>query len=145
MIGRGSEILLCTAIYACFGWSVHADVVVPVRPIRAQMTILATDLILKDEVVDGAFSELKSLVGLEAKVTLYPGRPIHLNDVGPPAIIERNQPISMIFSKFGLSIQTEGRAMQRAGVGERIRVMNSESRTIVSGVVTQSGQVEVGK
>lgn len=124
---------------------VQADVVVPAHPIRANMVISENDLLLNNDNISGAFSDLSAVVGLEAKVTLYPGRPIKLGDVGPPAIIERNQPVKMTFSNAGLIIQTEGRAMQRAGVGERIRVMNIDSRTIVSGVVSESGQIEVSK
>lgn len=122
-----------------------AQSVQPVRPIRAHVVIAASDLIVDDAAVAGGLTRIEDAVGLEARVTLYPGRPIRHGDVGPVALIERNQPVRMIYSNAGLVIQTEGRALERAGVGDRIRVMNAESRAIVSGVVMETGEIEVSR
>ena len=40
-------------------------------------------------------------------------------------------------------IATEGRALDRAGVGERLRVMNLGSRNTVTGTVAEDGAVLV--
>jgi flagella basal body P-ring formation protein FlgA len=119
--------------------------VVPVRPIRAQAVVLATDLELRDDTIPGAIGALEEAVGLEAKVTLYPGRPILEGQVGPPALVQRNQTVRMNYISGALAISAEGRALDRGGVGETIRVMNLGSKQIVTGDVAADGTIEVTK
>jgi flagella basal body P-ring formation protein FlgA len=120
-----------------------ADTVVPTRTIRAQSVISAEDLQVKSVNIAGAYSALEQVVGLEARVALYPGRPVRHGDVGPPAVIERNQLIPIVFSRGGLMIRTEGRALDRAGVGDWIQVMNLTSRATIMGQVQQDGSISV--
>ena len=112
-----------------------AATVVPVRPIRAQAV----------DTIPGAIGALEDAVGLEAKVTLYPGRPILEGQVGPPALVQRNQTVRMNYVSGALAISAEGRALDRGGVGETIRVMNLGSKQIVTGDVAADGTIEVTK
>ena len=91
----------------------------------------------------GVFEDPSLVVGQEARKSLYPGRPIKLGDVGAPALVDRNQIVSLTFAGNGLTIETEGRALDRAGVGEKLRVMNMGSRTTVTGTVMPDGTVRV--
>ncbi len=120
-----------------------AEILVPVRNIRPKEIIAPSDLMVKKVDVPGAMSAIDSLVGQEARVALYVGRPIRLGDVGPPAIIERNDLVTLIFRNGLLTIATEGRALGRGAEGEAIRVMNLSSRTTVSGRVRADGSIEV--
>lgn len=124
--------------------AVLAQAVVPVRAIRGQSLISAEDLEIGDTDVPGAVTEIAAAAGLEARVTLYPGRPVMKSQIGAPALVERNQVVRMAFVEGGLSITTEGRVLDRAGVGESVRVMNLASRQIVSGTVAADGSIEVG-
>ncbi|MTI01433.1 flagellar basal body P-ring formation protein FlgA [Roseibium sp. RKSG952] len=121
----------------------HADIVVSVRTIRAKEVILASDLEIKSIDVEGAVADPGILVGQEARVALYPGRPIRAADVGPPAIVDRNDLVTLVFGRATLSITAEGRALGRGAVGERIRVMNLSSRTTITGRIRPDGQIEV--
>ena len=120
-----------------------ADVVVASQVIRANTIVSANALAVKPGTVPGVFSDPNNVVGLEARISIYPGRPIRLNDVGAPALIDRNQIVTLIYSGNGLSISTEGRSLSRAGAGERARVMNLSSRTTVSGIVMDDGTILV--
>ncbi|WP_420820885.1 flagellar basal body P-ring formation chaperone FlgA [Roseovarius dicentrarchi] len=120
-----------------------ADTVVAARTIRAQTLITAQDLAVKSVDVVGAIADPARVVGQEARVALYAGRPIRPGDVGPPALVERNQIIALIYDKSGLSITTEGRSLSRAGPGEMVRVMNMTSRITVTGQVLPDGRVFV--
>ena len=62
----------------------------PVRAIRAQTVLAAEDLTLVEETVPGAVAAVELVVGQEAKVALYPGRPILESQLGAPALVERN-------------------------------------------------------
>ncbi|RKF13044.1 flagella basal body P-ring formation protein FlgA [Roseovarius spongiae] len=120
-----------------------ADTVVAARTIRAQTLIGAQDVAVKKGDVVGAVSDVDTVIGQEARVALYAGRPIRPGDVGPPALVERNQIVALIYAAGGVAIQTEGRSLSRAGPGERVRVMNLASRLTVSGHVLPDGRVQV--
>ena len=137
MRGLGLIFLIAAPISAL------ADIVVPTRTIRAKEVISAADLELKHTDMPGVVSDPAELIGFEARVALYLGRPVRAADVGPPAIVDRNDLVVLIFNRQPLSISTEGRALGRGAVGERIRVMNLSSRTTVTGLIRPDGQIEV--
>ncbi len=120
-----------------------ADTVVPLRVIRAKSVITSDAVRVNGSTIAGAFSIPEEVIGLEARVALYPGRPIRVQDVGAPALIERNQIVELVYQSTGLKISTEGRSLGRAAVGETLRVMNLSSRTTVSGVVQADRSVHV--
>ena len=121
-----------------------AESVVATRTIRAQTVISAEDLTVVDATLPGALADPGLAVGQEARVAIYAGRPVRAQDLGAPALVDRNQLVSLIFLSGGLAISTEGRALARGAEGEVIRVMNLSSRTTVSGRVGPDGAIYVG-
>jgi flagella basal body P-ring formation protein FlgA len=139
-----------TALFTLFvallaAGTVLADTVQVVRAIRGQTLLTAADLAVVAGDVPGAIATIDEAVGKEAKVTLYPGRPILLAQLGAPALVERNALVRMNYVRGPLRIVTDGRALDRAGAGEPVRVMNLTSRQTVTGVVAPDGSVEVGE
>lgn len=124
--------------------SALGDTLVASRTVRSQAIIGPEDVAIKDVVVAGAFDRIEDVVGQEARVTLYAGRPIRFGDVGPVSIVDRNQIIRLVFVRGGLRIATEARSLGRGGVGDMIRVMNLTSRSTVSGIIGADGSVTVG-
>jgi len=124
---------------------VQADTLVATRTIRAQTVISVNDVAVKTSDTIGPFETPDAVIGQETRVALYAGRVIHAGDIGPPAIIERNQVISLIYQHGGLQIETDGRSLSRAGVGDRVRVMNLSSRATVSGRVGSDGRIFVSR
>jgi flagellar basal body P-ring formation protein FlgA len=120
-----------------------AETVVAARTIRAQTILTAQDLVVKPQQIVGTFDDPVMLIGMEARVALYAGRPIRQGDIGPPAIIDRNQVVMLIYMAGGLLISTEARALARGGVGDRVRVLNMSSRLTVEGLVLPDGRVRV--
>ncbi len=118
---------------------VSADTVVAARTLPAQTLIMAEDVILRDQNIPGSVQDPAEIIGMEAKVALYAGRPIRPRDVGYPAVVERNQIITLHYESSGLMISTEGRALGRAGPGELIRVMNISSRSTVTALIGADG------
>lgn len=120
-----------------------AEIVVATQIIRAN-TIITADLIgVKRGTAAGVYDDPGLVLGREARKSLYPGRAIQLGDVGAPALVDRNQIVTLIFTGSGLMIETEGRALDRGGAGERLRVMNIGSRSTVTGTVMLDGSVHV--
>ncbi len=135
------RVALLLALLACT--PVAADIVVATQIIRPNAIISANSVTLQRGEAAGVYSELESVVGLEARNALYPGRPVRFDDVGQPALVERNQVIVLIYDNAGLSIRTDARSLDRAGAGERLKVMNLNSRTTVTGTVMPDGTVRV--
>jgi flagellar basal body P-ring formation protein FlgA len=123
----------------------RADIIVPARTIPAGQIIGVDDLIRRDGDVPGTVTDPAQVVGMEARIPLYAGRSIRLSDVGRPAVIERNQIVALIFTGDGLHITTEGRALDRAGPGDVIRVMNMASRNTVTAWAGPDGAAYVSQ
>ncbi len=121
-----------------------ADSLVATRLIRATDVITASDVVAHGARVPGAATAPDQVIGLEARVAIYPGRPVRLSDLGPAAVIERNEVVRMVYRQGPLMILSEGRALARAGLGDALTVMNLASRQSVQGVVTSAGLVAVG-
>lgn len=113
------------------------------RAIPGKSIITEADISLVEQEIAGAYVRLEDAVGLETRVTIYAGRPLREGELGPPAVIERNEVVILRFNRGGLLIETEGKALGRGGVGDILRVMNLSSRTTVSGTVTDAGIIEV--
>jgi flagella basal body P-ring formation protein FlgA len=126
------------------GAPVLADRVEAVRVIRAHEVIAAGDVVLRDDPA-AVGPGLQEIIGKEARVALYPGRPIRAGDVTTPAVIERNQMVPLVYMRGGLQIEAEGRALGRAGPGDYVRVMNLASRATVTGRVTEDGKIKVSR
>jgi flagella basal body P-ring formation protein FlgA len=124
---------------------VSAEGVVPTRTIRADAIILETDVTLRSDMQSSGYTRLQDVVGQEARVVLYPGKPIGIDDIGPPAIVRRNQLVRLSFAASGLQIATEGRALERGAIGDRVRIMNLSSRATVFGQVQSDGSIRVSQ
>ena len=131
---------LILMLLAAPAWS---ETVVPTRTLRAQTVLAPQDLTRLPVVTPGAIDDPALALGQEARVTLYAGRPIRPEDLGPPAIVARNQIVTLSYDTGRLAIAAEGRALSRGGVGDLIRVMNLASRSTVTGRVRADGTVAV--
>ncbi len=120
-----------------------AETVIAARTIPSHAVIGPADLSLHPGRVPGALDDPAEAIGREARVILYAGRPIRPGDIGPPALIERNQLVTIVYRRGDLEILAEGRALGRAAEGERLQVMNLASRATVTGKVTGTGAVRV--
>lgn len=135
---------LITAIaFICATSPAFAEILVPVRTIRAREIISAEDVTFSNASVVGAITDPADIVGQEARVALYPGRPVRPGDIGAPALIDRNDTVTLIYLQGRLRIIAEGRALGRGAEGEIIRAMNNSSRATVSGRILANGSIEV--
>jgi flagella basal body P-ring formation protein FlgA len=134
------RVALLLAIVPCV---LSAEVLTVTRVIRADTILEPADLTIIAKSFPGVIEAGEDIVGLETKNMLYPGRPIRRQDVGPIALVKRNQMVKLIFRQGGLTIATDARALQRGAEGDQVRVMNMSSRTTVSGTVARDGSIVV--
>ncbi|SFI13642.1 flagellar basal body P-ring formation chaperone FlgA [Albimonas pacifica] len=117
--------------------------VVATRPIPSRTVLTESDVALRPSPFGAGLTDPAEAVGMETRVALYAGRPIRAEDLGPPALVERNALVLLRYQRGALFIAAEGRALDRGAVGDRIRVTNLSSRQTVFGRVAADGAVEV--
>jgi flagellar basal body P-ring formation protein FlgA len=121
----------------------HGEMIVAARTLRAGTVLGPGDIRLAPASADGAITDPGQAIGQETRIAIYTGRAIYPGDLAPPALVDRNQIVRLVFRSGGLSISADGRALGRASEGEMVRVMNLASRATVSGVVAADGAVHV--
>jgi len=108
----------------------------------AGTVIAAGDLRVIDTDRPG-LTDPSAAIGMQTRITIYEGRPLHANMLQAPRLVDRNQIVRLSFLRGGLRIDTEGRAMDDGAAGEMIRVMNIGSRSTVTAQVMPDGSLAV--
>jgi len=137
-------VLLAVALMVLATSPLRSETLVAATTIRGATPIGAGDVTVVPESVPGALSDPHEAIGMEARINLYPGRPIRAADLQTPAVIDRNDIVTLRFAADGLMIVTDGRALDRAAEGERLRVINLSSRMTVTATATGPGAARVG-
>lgn len=122
----------------------QAESLVALRTLPAQTVVTEVDVTLVEAQIDGALTAIAPALGLQVRTTVYAGRPLRPENLGQPALIDRNQSVTLVYATGGLTILAEGRALARGAEGEVIRAMNLTSKTTVSGRVDGQGRLVVG-
>lgn len=112
------------------------------RTLPAGSIITAADLRVIDTDRPG-LTDPSVAIGMQTRITLYEGRPLHAGMLQAPRLVGRNQIVRLSFLRGGLRIDTEGRAMSDGAAGEMIRVMNMGSRSTVTAQVMPDGSLAV--
>lgn len=133
--------VLLIAVLALPG-AASAGSLAALRTLPAGSLIAAEDVAL-NPALKGGLDDPAQVIGREARVTIYAGRPILAASVTAPTLVDRNQLVTVGWSRGGLTIQTEGRALGRGGVGEVVRVLNIASRVTVSARINPDGTLSV--
>lgn len=120
-----------------------ADALIATRLIRPGDVVTRDDMEVGEVSYPGAVSALEHVVGMEARVTIFPGRPVSLNDIRPPRLVRRNELVTLIYRRGQLDIRTEGRSLSDGVAGDVVQVMNLDSRSRLSGTVSEAGNVLV--
>lgn len=121
----------------------YADSVVATRALPAHHLIGAEDLRYDPKPQPDALVQMDLALGMETRSAIAAGRAIRARDLSAPRLIERNAKVTLVYAIDGLSITAPGRALDRAGAGDMLRVLNLSSKTTVTGIVTASGEIRV--
>ena len=85
------------------------------------------------------------LEGKTARSTLVPGRPIAVNQVREPNVIDASKPTRIVFRSGGLMIAGEVIPLASAAAGEFVRARNASTGVVVSGVAQPDGSILVAE
>lgn len=112
------------------GSIVRAD---DLKPIRLRASLLSTEVARTPD----------QAIGLAVRRTLGRGQPIALADLGKPLMVTKNNRVSVQLQSGALVISATGQAMESGALGDRITVLNPNSRAIIEAEVIGAGRVRV--
>lgn len=112
------------------------------RTLPVGHVIAAGDLTVIDTDRPG-LTDPSAAIGMQTRITIYEGRPLHATMLQAPRVVGRNQIVRLRFRRGALQIDTEGRAMSDGAAGELIRVMNMDSRSTVTAQVMPDGTLAI--
>jgi flagella basal body P-ring formation protein FlgA len=96
-----------------------------------------------DAVTANHIQDARKLVGMSARRSIRPDRPVRETDVTAPVLVPRNSLVTLMLQTEQMRLTAQGRALQDGAKGEVIRVVNTKSNTTVAGVVVADGTVTV--
>jgi flagella basal body P-ring formation protein FlgA len=96
-----------------------------------------------DTVTANHIRDADKLVGMAARRSIRPDRPVRETDVTAPVLVPRNSLVTLMLETDRMRLTAQGRALQDGAKGEVVRVVNTKSNTTVSGVVVADGTVAV--
>lgn len=107
----------------------QADVVMSRRPRRD----VAPDVVL----------DATRAIGLAARHSLQPGRPLRDGDLMKPELVRRNELVMLIYRVPGIMLTVRGRATDSGAEGDVIGVINEQTKRVVHGAVVGAGRVMI--
>ncbi len=117
------------------------------REIRRGDKISASDIEIRtfrpNRIPKNSLRNSTEIIGMTAAQNLRIGSFIKSADINTPVLIKKNQLVTLILERPGMSLKTQGKAMEDAGLNETISVMNIHSKRIVHGIALASGVVKI--
>jgi flagella basal body P-ring formation protein FlgA len=83
------------------------------------------------------------LIGMSPRRTIAPGKPIRTGDLRLPVLVEKSSIVTIELKTDRMRLSVQGRAMEAGAKGEGIRVMNTQSKKVVTAIVLDENTVEV--
>ncbi len=81
--------------------------------------------------------------GREAYRALVAGQPVAGDAIGPPRLVRRGEPVTVVFAEGGLRLETTATARSGGGRGDVVEVENSVSGAVVTGRVIGPARIAV--
>ncbi len=84
------------------------------------------------------------LIGKTPRRAVPLNRPLRHRDFQAPRLVDRGDLVTVVLQTRSMTLSTQGRALDRGGRGDVIRVVNTQSNRTVEATVTAPGRVTVG-
>ncbi len=140
--------VLALAVWACNAAVAAERVFIPVPKNVIYAGQVLSDELLRDRSVPANYLNKVSVianpldvVGKIARTTLMPGRPIPVNYVVEPNVVEVNRKTLMRFQQGALKIVAEVAPLNSARVGEPVRARNIKTGIVVYGTAKADGSI----
>jgi flagella basal body P-ring formation protein FlgA len=95
------------------------------------------------ELGDAAVEDGDSVIGLAARQPLRAGQPLHAVDLAKPMVVQRGDPVTIVYEVPGVLLTIRGKALDSGAQGDLISVVNGQSKRPIQVTVTGPGRVAV--
>jgi len=85
----------------------------------------------------------EDLVGKTPRRGLAAGVPVRMGQLRLPVVVRKGGLVTLILKSPRMMLTARGRALMDASRGDAVRVVNTQSHTVVEGLVVAAGQVVV--
>lgn len=96
-----------------------------------------------DQVNRNVLTDASRLIGQEIRRGSAAGQPVRAGDIRSPVIVTKNSVVTMILQTSRMQLTSKGRAMEDASMGDAVRIMNTQSKTVVEATVVGANTVQV--
>ena len=156
--GYASRKGLSTVGVRCNGanpWSLYVPVSIKVyqqvatlkRPVARNQILVADDISFKKTDIyrlnNGFFTNTEEIVGKILTQNLQPGAILTNYVLKTPIAIRQGQMVTLIARNSVIEVRTEGKAMSRGAIGDRIKVKNLKTKRIIEGVIKDNHNIYV--
>jgi flagellar basal body P-ring formation protein FlgA len=123
------------------------DVITMLRPVERGAILkdgdVGTERRARADTARDVLSDATQAIGLAARGSLQPGRPLRSADLMKPELVGRNETITLAYQIPGIMLTVRGKALDAGAEGDVINVLNEQSKRTVQGVVVSPGRVMV--
>lgn len=88
-------------------------------------------------------TSLDQFIGRQLLRNQLDGSALRLADVAEPILITRNQIVTLFLKSGAMTLTVKGQALADAAKGQTVSVLNLMSNTVVQGVASDAGTVEI--
>ncbi len=128
---------------------IDRQIAVPVlrNALKAGDVIGAMDLdwidVPQNRIANGTALSEKDLLEMTPKRVIAAGKPVLLNDLTSPKMVDRGDSVTLVFESGPLVLTAKGKALQAGAIGDTVRVANTDSNKNLQGVVTAHREVTI--
>lgn len=115
------------------------------HPIERGEVLKASDLTVerRPKSEGAVMTDRRAAIGLAARHQLRPGQPLREADLMKPMIVQRNDTVTIVYEAPGITLTLRGQALDSGALGDKIGVLNVQSKHTVQGIVSGLGRVAV--
>ena len=88
-------------------------------------------------------TDANRLIGQEVRRGGNAGQPLRIGDLRAPILVSKNSTVTMQLQTANMRLSSKGRAMDDASMGDAVRIMNLQSKTVVEATVIGASTVQV--
>lgn len=126
---------MTTAVPVLLGNMRHGEII---GPQHIDYITLRVDQLKRDTITDP-----EQLIGRTPRRFLPAGTPVSGLEVDRPRLVDKGAVVTMVFRTPFMTLTTQGRALDHGGIGDQVRIQNTQSNTTVTGTVTDRNLVTV--
>ncbi|MFP4272991.1 MAG: flagellar basal body P-ring formation chaperone FlgA [Halothiobacillaceae bacterium] len=93
----------------------------------------------------GYLVELEAAIGQVTRRQINDGAVLTPADIETPEVLRRGDRVTLVSGKPGFTVTAGGEVLSAAGLGDRVRVRNLNSKRVVEGVVESENEVHVAR